>query len=384
MNRERFPGLADGWARFDAPAGAQPVDSAIEAIADFMRSGAVANQGGAFEAGERTDALVAEARAAAARFVGGEPDGLVLGPSMTTLTFSFAGAVGRSLSAGDEIVCTRIDHDGNVAPWLIAAERAGATVRFADPEPDTLELPAAAVEAVLSERTRWVAVTAASNAVGTVPELDGIVAAAQSAGARVYVDAVHAAPHRKLDAGALGCDAIVCSAYKWFGPHQSLLWVRPEVLAELAPDRLRPAPAIDPWRWETGTPPFELMAGMIAAAAYLEETGFDAIRSYEEPLFERMRDGLAAIDGVTVYGAARDHVPTLMFTVAGRTPREVAAALSADRVAVWHGNYYAFELSTLLGLEPDGAVRAGVVHYNNDDDVQRLLDTVERIARGSA
>ncbi len=384
MNRERFPGLADGWARFDAPAGAQPVDSAIEAIADFMRSGAVANQGGAFEAGERTDALVAEARAAAARFLGGDPDGLVLGPSMTTLTFAFAAAVGRSLSAGDEIVCTRIDHDGNVAPWLIAAERAGATVRFADPEPDTLELPAAAVEAVLSERTRWVAVTAASNAVGTVPELDGIVAAAHSAGARVYVDAVHAAPHRKLDAGALGCDAIVCSAYKWFGPHQSLLWVRPEVLAELAPDRLRPAPAIDPWRWETGTPPFELMAGMIAAAAYLEETGFDAIRSYEEPLFERMRDGLAAIDGVTVYGAARDHVPTLMFTVAGRTPREVAAALSADRVAVWHGNYYAFELSTLLGLEPDGAVRAGIVHYNTDDDVQRLLDAVERIARGSA
>ncbi|HEX6461157.1 MAG TPA: cysteine desulfurase-like protein [Thermoleophilaceae bacterium] len=380
MNRERFPGLLDGWARFDAPAGAQPVDSAIDAVADFMRSGAVANQGGAFEAGERTDALVAEARAAAARFVGGEPDSLVLGPSMTTLTFSFAAAVGRSLSPGDELVCTQLDHDGNVAPWLIAAERSGATVRFAAPDPHTLELPASAIEAVLSERTRWVAVTAASNAVGTVPELDRIAAAARSAGARVYVDAVHAAPHRRLDAGALGCDALVCSAYKWFGPHQSLLWVRPEVLAELAPDRLRPAPSIDPWRWETGTPPFELMAGMIAAARYLEDTGLEAIRAYEEPLFERMRDGLAAIDGVTVYGAARDRVPTLMFTVAGRTPREVAAALAAERVAVWHGNYYAFELSTLLGLEPDGAVRAGIVHYNDEDDVQRLLDAVERAA----
>jgi cysteine desulfurase family protein (TIGR01976 family) len=384
VNRDRFPGLADGWARFDAPAGAQPVDSAIEAVAAFMRSGAVANQHGAFEAAGRTDAVVTEAREAAARFVGGDPSGLVLGPSMTTLTLSFSAAVGRSLSAGDEIVCTRIDHDGNVAPWLIAAERARATVRFAEPEPDTLELPAAAVEAVLSERTRWVAVTAASNAVGTVPELEGIVAAAQSAGARVYVDAVHAAPHRKLDVKALGCDALVCSAYKWFGPHQSMLWVRPEVLSELSPDKLRPAPDSDPERWETGTPGFELMAGMAAAARYIDETGFDAIRSYEEPLFARMRDGLADIGGVTVYGAARDRVPTLMFTVAGRTPHEVATALSAERVAVWHGNYYALELSTLLGLEPDGAVRAGIVHYNDEDDVQRLLDGVERIARGSS
>lgn len=345
-----------------------------------MRSGAVANAHGAFEAAERTDALVTGARAAAARFVGGRPESLVIGPSMTTLTLSFSAAIGRSLTAGDEIVCTRLDHDGNVAPWLIAAERAGATVRFAEPDPETLELPASAVEAVLSERTRWVAVTAASNAVGTVPELGGIVAAAHAAGARVYVDAVHAAPHRKLDVAGLGCDALVCSAYKWFGPHQSILWARPEVLGDLAPDRLRPAPATDPERWETGTPPFELMAGMAAAVRYLEETGFETIRSYEEPLFERMRDGLAAIDGVTVYGAARDRVPTLMFTVAGRGPREVAAALSAERVAVWHGNYYAFELSTLLGLEPDGAVRAGIVHYNDEEDVQRLLDGVERIA----
>jgi cysteine desulfurase family protein (TIGR01976 family) len=383
LNRERFPGLADGWARFDAPAGAQPVDAAIAAMSDWMASGGVANQGGLFEAGERTDALVNEARAAAGEFVGGSPDGAVFGPSMTTLTLSFAAAVGRSLSPGDEIVCTRIDHDGNVSPWLIAAERAGAVVRFADPpDLDTLELPASAVEAVLSERTRWVAVTAASNAVGTVPELDRIVAAAHAAGARVYVDAVHAAPHRRLDVAALDCDALVCSAYKWFGPHQSILWARPELLEELQVDKIRPAPDSGPHRWETGTPAFENLAGLAAAARYVQETGFDAIRSYEEDLFAPMLEGLHAVDGVKIYGAARDRVPTLMFTVEGRSSEEVARALATERIAVWHGHYYALELSTLLGLEPDGAVRAGIVHYNDESDVERLLAAVQRLASG--
>jgi cysteine desulfurase family protein (TIGR01976 family) len=380
VNRERFPGLRDGWARFDAPAGAQPVDAAIDAMAEFMRSGAVANGHGLFEAAERLDAMVAEAREVAGAFVGGDPRGLVFGPSMTTLTLAFSAAVGRTLSPGDEIVCTRLDHDGDVAPWLIAAERAGALVRFAEPEAETLDLPASAVEAVLSDRTRWVAVTAASNAVGSVPELGPIVSAAHAAGARVYVDAVHAAPHRELDVSALGCDALVCSAYKWFGPHQSILWARPELLEELRPDKLRPSPDSVPDRFETGTPAFEGIAGLMAAARYLEDTGFDAIRRHEEALFTRMLSGLRAIAGVTVYGSARDRVPTLMFSVAGRTPEQVAKALSAERVAVWHGNYYALELSTLLGLEPDGALRAGVVHYNDDEDVDRLLSAVERVA----
>jgi cysteine desulfurase family protein (TIGR01976 family) len=380
LNRERFPGLADGWARFDAPAGAQPVDAAIEAMGAFMRSGAVANAHGSFEASARTDALVAEARGVAGAFVGGDPRGVVFGPSMTTLTMSFSAAVGRSLAPGDELVCTRLDHDGNVRPWLIAAERAGAIVRFAEPDPETLELPASAVEAVLSERTRWVAVTAASNAVGSVPELGGIVAAAHDAGALVYVDAVHAAPHRKLDVAALGCDALVCSAYKWFGPHQSILWARPELLAKLQPDKLRPAPDTVPERWETGTPAFEALAGLTAAARYLEETGFDAIRAHEEALFAELLGGLGSIRGVTLHGAARDRVPTLMFSVEGRTPHEVARALSGEQVAAWDGNYYALELSRLLGLEPDGAVRAGVVHYNDEDDVQRVLGGVERVA----
>jgi cysteine desulfurase family protein (TIGR01976 family) len=376
LNRERFPGLRNGWARFDAPAGAQPVDSAIEAMADFMRSGHVANAHGAFEAAERTDELVRDARAAAGRFVGGDPRGVVFGPSMTTLTLSFARTV--PLSPSDEVVCTRLDHDGNVAPWLIAAERAGASVRFAEPDRDTLELPASAVEAVLTERTRWVAVTAASNAVGTVPELDGIVAAAHASGARVYVDAVHAAPHRRLDVSAAGCDAIVCSAYKWFGPHQSILWARPELLDELRPDKLRPSPDDVPYRYETGTPAFESIAGLMAAIRYLEETGFDAIRAHEEALFERMIDGLSQVPGLTLHGSARDRVPTAMFSLDGRAPHEVASALASERVAVWHGNYYALELSTLLGLEPDGGVRAGIVHYNDEEDVERLVRALER------
>jgi cysteine desulfurase family protein (TIGR01976 family) len=381
VNRERFPGLADGWARLDAPGGSQPVDASIEAIADTMRSGALANQGGAFEAAERTDAIVAEARSAIGEFLGGDPRGVVFGPSMTTLTLTFAAAVGRTLQAGDELVCTRLDHDGNVRPWLIAAERAGATVRFAEPDRATLELPAAAVEALLTDRTRWVAVTAASNAVGSVPDLPGIIRAAHSAGARVYVDAVHAAPHRQLDVAALGADALACSAYKWFGPHQSILWAPPELLEELEPDKLRPSPDTAPDRWETGTPAFEAMAGTVAAARYLRETGFGAIRAHEDGLLAWMVDGLTQIDGVTLHGAPRDRTPTVMFSVAGVSPKAVATALAAERVAVWHGNYYAVELERFLGLEPDGAVRAGIVHYNDAEDVDRLLSAVERLGR---
>jgi cysteine desulfurase family protein (TIGR01976 family) len=284
------------------------------------------------------------------------------------------------LSAGDEIVCTRIDHDANVAPWLIAAGRAGATVRFAEPDPDTLELPVSAVEAVLGERTRWVAVTAASNAVGTVPDLPSITAAAHAAGARVYVDAVHATPHRRIDVAALGVDALACSAYKWFGPHESVLWAQPELLEELTPDKLRPSSDEVPFRWETGTPAFESIAGTIAAARYVMDTGLDAIRAHEDALMRRMVDGLRAIDGVTLYGAPPDRTPTAMFNVARRKAGEVAAALAAEKVAVWNGNYYAYELERFLGLAPDGAVRAGLVHYNDESDVDRLLEGVDRLA----
>src|SRR5262245_24666220 len=223
VNRERFPGLHDGWARLDGAAGSQMADSVIEAMVDWMRSGSMANQGGVFKHSHESDELVASTRAACATLLGGEPDGIVFGPSFTATTMRFAATAVRALAPGDEVVCTRLDHDSNVRPWVLAAARAGVVVRFAEPVEGTLELPASAVEAVLTERTKWVAVTAASNAIGTVPELSGIIAAAHRVGARVYVDAVHATPHRRFDLATLGADVIACSAYKWFGPHISVL-----------------------------------------------------------------------------------------------------------------------------------------------------------------
>jgi cysteine desulfurase family protein (TIGR01976 family) len=356
------------------------VDSAIEAMDEWMRSGHNANHGGLFEAARHTDELVESTRASVGTLLGGDPRGVALGPSMTAMTMRFSAAAARAMQPGDEIICTRLDHDANVRPWLIAAERAGATVRFAQPEPGTLELPASAVEAVLTPRTRWVAVTAASNAVGTVPDLPGIVAAAHATGARVYVDAVHAAPHRRLDVEALDCDALACSAYKWFGPHVGILWGRPELLAELQPDKLRPSSDAVPDRWELGTLPFEQLAGVRAAADYVLSADWDAVRAHEESLLAAALDGLGAMSHVTLYGDARDRAPTLMFSVAGRHPDEVATALADRQVAVWHGNYYAWELERLLGLEPHGAIRAGFVHYNAEADAERLLAAVADLA----
>jgi cysteine desulfurase family protein (TIGR01976 family) len=376
VNRERFPALRDGWARLDGPAGSQVVDSAIEAMADWMRSGSQANQGGAFKQAHESDELVASTRAACAALLGGEPEGVMFGPSFTALTMRFAATVVRELGPGDEIVCTYLDHDSNVRPWVIAAERAGAAVRFAQPAPDTLELPASAVEAVLSDRTRWVAVTAASNAVGTVPDLPGIVAAAHRAGARVYVDAVHASPHRRHDLAALDADVLGCSPYKWFGPHTALICARPEILAEFFPDKLKPSPDEPPDRWELGTLPFESLAGVRAAAEYLLELDFDAVRAHEQRLLDLALEGLSSMDKVTVYGAAADRAPTLMFNVAGRSAHEVALALAEQEISVWDGNYYAYELERHLGLAPHGAVRAGFVHYNEAADAERLLAAV--------
>jgi len=383
VNRERFPGLRDGWSRLDGPAGTQMVDTAIDVMADWMRSGHSANHGGLFDAGRATDELVDSTRATVAELLGADTRGVVFGPNMTSLTLAFAAAAGRTLGAGDEIVCTRLDHDANVRPWLIAAERAGATVRFAEPDPETLELPTSAVENVLSDRTRWVAVTAASNAVGTVPDVAAIVAAARAAGARTYVDAVHATPHRRLDVAALDTDVLVCSSYKWFGPHAGILCARPDVLEELQPDKLRPAPDEIPDRWETGTQSFEAIAGIRAAATYMLELDWNAVEAHENAMLGVMLAGLASIDGVRLHGAPEDRAPTVMFSVEGRTADAVARDLAAAEVAVWHGNYYAWELHRFLGLGPDGAVRAGAVHYNEPADIERLLAAVERAAGAS-
>jgi cysteine desulfurase family protein (TIGR01976 family) len=366
VNRERFPGLADGWARLDGPAGTQMVDVAIDAMTDFMRSGRNANAHGAFAAAAATDACVAEARTEVARLFGAEERGVVFGPSMTALTMRFAQC---AIEPGDQVVCTRLDHDANVRPWVLA----GADVRFAEPTPE-LELPAAAVEAVLTEDTKWVCVTAASNALGAIPDLAGIAAAARAVGARVYVDAVHAAPHRRLDASQY--DVLACSAYKWFGPHIGIQCASPGLLEALRPGKLIPSPDTVPDRYELGTLPFESLAGVAAAARYVRELDWDAVRAHEDALLRRVLDGLRAIDGVTLYGRPADRTSTVMFNVAGRTSHEVAAALAEREIAVWDGNYYAHELEQHLGLAPDGAVRAGFVHYNDETDADRLLEAV--------
>ena len=380
MNRDRFPGLNDGWARLDGPAGTQMLDTAIEAMADFARSGGNANQGGVFAAAQATDEVVAQARASVGALLGADPRGVVFGPSMTDLTMRFSATVGRTLRPGDEVVCTRLDHDANVRPWVIAAERAGATVRFAEPDRDTLALPPSAIAAQLSDRTRWVAVAAASNAVGTTPDIAAIVGLVHEAGARCYVDAVHAAPHRPLHLGKLGVDALACSAYKWFGPHVGILCAPPALLEELAPDKLVPSADAVPHRWELGTLPFEALAATAAAADYVRGRDWDEVRRHEDALMQRALDGLRAIDGVTLYGDAPERTPTLMFNVDGRTSAETATRLAENRVAVWQGNYYAWELERFLGLAPDGAVRAGFVHYNDADDADRLVAAVAALS----
>jgi cysteine desulfurase family protein (TIGR01976 family) len=315
-----------------------------------------------------------------ATLFGADPAGVVFGPSMTALTMRFAATVAKEWGPGDEVVCTMLDHDANVRPWVIAAERAGATVRFAKPDPETLELPAAAVERELTDRTRWVAVTAASNAVGTVPDLPGIVAAAHAAGARVYVDAVHASPHFRHDLEDLAADVLACSAYKWFGPHIGILCAPPALLESLSPDKLAPSPDEVPDRFELGTLPFESLAGVRAAADYMCGLDWDAVRAHEDSLLAAALDGLRGMDHVTIYGAAAHRAPTLMFNVEGRSSLEVARHLAGEKIAVWDGNYYAFELERHLDLAPHGAVRAGFVHYNDASDAERLLAAVAALA----
>ena len=369
MNREKFPGLSGGWARLDGPAGTQMVDDAIEAMAEFMRSGRNANHGGMFKAARETDSVIAAARESVGAMLGRDPAGVVFGPSMTALTMRFSAAV-----ASRRTVCTRLDHDANVRPWLLHSEE----VVFADPVPGSLELPASAVAEKIVEGTEWVAVTAASNACGTVPELEAIISAAHAVGARVFVDAVHAAPHRPLM--GLDADVIACSAYKWFGPHVGILSARPEVLADYSPAKLRPSSDEDPDRWELGTLPFESLAGVAAAADYTSSVGWERVREHEDALLARTLDGLRSLDRVTLWGDAADRTPTIMFTVDGMTSTEVATALADREIAVWHGNYYAYELECHLGLAPHGAVRAGFAHYNSPEDADRLVAAVASLA----
>jgi cysteine desulfurase family protein (TIGR01976 family) len=384
MDRERFPGVGDEWVRLDGPAGTQAVDVAIEAASAWWRSGDPANAGGPFPQAEATLALIESARRACAGLLGGEPESVVFGESMTSLTMRFAAAVGRTLGPGDEVVVTRLDHDGNVRPWLTAAERAGATVRFAEPDRSTLAVEPEHLAAAVTDRTRWVAFTAASNVVGTAPDVAALCAVARGAGARSYVDAVAAAPHRVIDRRAWGADAVICSAYKWYGPHLGVLTADPALLADLQPDKLRPSPDTVPERWELGTLPFEQLAAARAAAGFMTDRVVPLGWDHEQNLADRLDAGLRAIAGVTVLGERRPgDAPTRWFTVAGLAPHDVAERLAEQRIAVWAGTNYAWEIAHWLGLGDAGAVRAGLVHYNDATDVDHLLTALTDIAKAA-
>lgn len=379
--RDRFPGIGEDWARFDGPAGTQMVDGAIDAMTDFLRSGENANHGGEFAASRACTELVADARHCVGKLLGADPEGIAFGANMTTLNFALTRALARTWEPGDEIVGTRLDHDANVTPWQLAADDTGAVLRLAEFDTATGRLQPDAVGALIGPRTKWVAVTGASNALGTMPDLETIVTAAHDAGARVLVDGVHLVPHVAVDVAALGCDAFLTSPYKWYGPHSGVLWLAPDLRDSLPAYKVRPAPAGAPGRWETGTTAYESVAAIRAAAAFLLETGLGAIGHHETARFGRLLDGLLDLPHVTIHGprdlAAR--TPTVCFSVAGHAPGAVAAALAARCVAVWSGNYYAVETMAALGLA-DGAVRAGVSCYTSDADVDRLLTAVADLA----
>ncbi len=394
--RALYPALADGHAYLDGAAGTQVPAAVIEAIAGAYAQG-IGNLGGAFAASGRSGAIVAGARAAVADLVGGTADGVVFGPSATSLAYRIADALSRAWTAGDEIVVSRLDHDSNVRPWIQAAGRAGVTVKWAEVDLVTGELPAAQYADLIGPRTRVVAVTAASNAIGTRPDVAAIAGLAHAAGALCYVDGVHATPHVPVDVAALGADFYTTSAYKWSGPHLAALAADPALLETVWPDKLAPSSNAVPWRFERGTLPFADLAGVTAAVGHLAAlapgavpaaasrrerilASMAAVEAYEAALFARLAGGLAELEQVTLYGKAARRAPTAFFSVAGVAPRAVAEHLAARGVNVWDGDNYAYELCTALGLEPDGAVRAGLVHYNDASDVDRLLEGVASLA----
>ena len=369
--RARFSALDRPLAFFDGPGGTQCPDEVIDAIASYLRE-SNANIGAPYETSRRTDELVERSRVRAADFLGCTTEEVAFGPSMTALNFLLTRAFGRTLRAGDEVVVTALDHDANVAPWLELAHDLGIEVRVAGLT-EQLEVDYDDLAAKLTDRTRVVAFPVAANSVGTAPDVDRIVALAHEAGALAWADAVHYTPHGPIDVAEWDVDVVICSPYKFFGPHLGLAFGKRELIESWRPYKVRPA-ANEPigHRYELGTLPHELLAGFVAAVDYVDSLGWEAIVTHECALGERLLAGLP--DGVELYGlpTMEGRVPTFCFNVGGRSPEESATLLAERDLAVWHGNYYALETMRYLGLE-DGAVRAGIVHYNTEEEVDRLL-----------
>ncbi|MEM9208309.1 MAG: cysteine desulfurase-like protein [Pseudomonadota bacterium] len=414
--RARFPSLAitdDGQPRiyFDNPAGTQVPQGVVDAMAGCLIE-ANANLAGPFETSKRADAVLADAHQAMADFLNARsPSEIVFGQNMTTLTLHVSRSLGRSMQPGDEIIVSRMDHDANISPWLLLAEDLNLEVRWLEFDPVTFEFDLARLANLLNARTKLVAVGGASNLIGTINDIAAIARMAREAGALSYIDAVQLAPHVAIDVQAAGCDFLACSAYKFFGPHQGILYGREDVLTSLTPYKVRPASEALPGAFETGTQSHEGMAGTTAAVDYftwIGETFATAyhernssytgrrrfVRSalqylfdYERTLATRLIDGLQSLPGVVVHGITDPddfdrRVPTVAFTAEGKEPRKIAEALGSRGMFVWSGHNYALEVVRSLGLEAaGGAVRVGPVHYNSVAEIDRLLDNLASILK---
>ena len=395
--RRQFPSLGlkvDGQAvvYLDNPAGTQVPQRVIDRTTNYWRT-MNANQGGTFATSRRSDALVAEVRTAVATFLNAaSPDEIVFGPNMTTITFALSRAIGRELRPGDEILVTRLEHDANVSPWLALQER-GVTVRFVDIQVPDCTLDMGDLQRQLGARTRLVAVTHASNAVGTIPDLAAVARAAHAAGAWLWVDAVHYGPHGPIDVRAIDCDFLVCSSYKFYGPHQGILYGRRDLLERLRPYKVRPASDDVPTRWETGTQNHECLAGLLGALEYLAELGgaeqvgrpaleaaMDRIRAHERALAARLIEGLQQIPGIKLYGITRPvelerRVPTVSLTWPPHRPEGLARWLASHQVFTTNGDHYATELMAKLALvDAGGTLRIGIAHYNTASEVDLVLE----------
>lgn len=393
--RSAFPSLESGWAQFDGPGGTQTPRAVGEAVASVL-TGPLSNRGTLGESEQRAEEAVQGFRLAMADLVGGDPRGIVHGRTATQLAYDVSRLLSRGWAQGDEVVVTRLDHDSNVRPWVQAAERVGAAVRWVDFDPATGELTTEAVEAALSDRTRLVAVTAASNLIGTMPDVAAIAASVHAVGALLYVDGVHFTAHELPDVGALGADFFTCSPYKFLGPHCGVLAADPGLLETLMPDKLLPATNAVPERFEYGTLPYELLAGVTAAVDVLAglagsaggqaepdatasrrahlTASYAALHEHEEHLRARIEAGLAELPGTTLWSRATRRTPTLLVTFAVHDASEVTRRLAERKVLAPSGNFYALEASRHLGLGDLGGLRIGLAPYTDAEDVDRLLE----------
>ncbi len=383
--RARFPALSAGAAHFDGPGGSQTPDVVARAVSDTLTS-PIANRGTVTAAEQNAERVVHAARTAMADLLGADARGVIFGRSMTQLTFDLSRALAKSWTPGDEVAVSRLDHDANVRPWVIAAETAGATVRWIDFDPESTELGVEDVRDQLSDRTRLVALTGASNLIGTRPDLPAIADQVHRAGGLFYVDGVHLAAHAGIDVVALGADFFACSPYKFFGPHCGVVAARPELLEELQPDKLIPSPDHVPERFELGTLPYELLAGTTAAVDFIADlaggtgsrrarilTSMRAGDEHEQGLRRRVEQAVAGLAGITVHSRARERTPTLLMTFADRSAADAYRFLAERGVNAPAGTFYAYEPARRLGL-PSGGLRVGLAPYTDDSDVDRLLD----------